>query len=210
MHCGQGIPGEAFYKGNSMRGVFVPGERLFLEDAPFYSLRTGDVVAVFDRDPFYVHRVVEISPGRAVTMGDNNDRPDAAPVTLESRFKRVVRAQALNGAVREIPGGEPGMARFRRRQRIRLVLRCASALLIPFKPLKFLRIPATSETRFRTGAVQWSCAGIPVAARSPSGRFQYLHWSKRLFFRVPAQFNPAPEAPRDAARNAAADMENPR
>ena len=198
------IPDHAFYTGNSMRGMFVTGERLDLEPVAFDSLRVGDVIAVFDRTPYYVHRVVEIAPDRAVTMGDNNPRPDAAPVTHNSYFRRVVRAHGLDGSVRDVHGGEAGMLRFRRQQR-RLRLRaCVSALLIPFKSLKFLRIPARTETRFRNGTRQWSCAGIPVAAQSPSGSFRYLHWPMRFFFRVPAQLRLDPTAdaaqPADAAQ----------
>jgi len=201
------IPDVAFYKGNSMRGMFVDGERLSLESASFDSLRVGDVVAIFDRTPYYVHRVVELAPGRAVTMGDNNPRPDAHTLVPASHIKLVVRAQGLDGSVRSVLGGESGMAQFRRQQRRRRLRVCAAALLVPFKPLKYLRIPARTVTRFRNGAVQWSCAGIPVAARSASGSFKYLHWSKRLLFRVPARClldPPAPGAPDANAASTAA------
>jgi hypothetical protein len=191
------IPDRAFYTGNSMRGMFVTGECLSLEPAAFDSLRVGDVIAIFDRTPYYVHRVVEIAPGRIVTMGDNNLRPDAAPVTPNSHFRRVVRAHELNGSVRDVLGGEAGMLRFHRQQRRRRLRACVSALLIPFKPLKFLRIPARTETRFRNGTRQWSCAGIPVAAQSPSGTFRYLHWPMRFFFRVPALLLSDSSAPGD-------------
>ena len=76
------------------------------------------------------------------------------------------------------------MEQFRRRQHRRKLRRFAGLLLRPFKPLKFLRLPASKETEFRDGTVQWNFSGIPVAARTPSGRIRYLHWSKRLFFRV--------------------------
>lgn len=175
---------EAVYTGGSMRGSFVPGETLILAETAFDTLQTGDIVAIFDRSPYYVHRVVEKNADYAVTMGDNNDRPDAARLTPDSRFKLVVRAKTLNGMEREISEGEAGMAQFRRQQRKR---RFASMLIRPFRPLKFLRLPANRETRFRDGTVQWSFAGIPVAARSPAGKTVYLHWSKRLFFRIPAQ-----------------------
>ena len=201
------IPDHAFYTGNSMRGMFVTGERLVLEPAPFDALRVGDVVAVFDRTPYYVHRIVEISPDRAVTMGDNNPRPDAAPLAPASYFRRVVRAHGLDGSVRDVPGGEAGMAQFLRQQRRRRLRACASALLIPFKPLKFLRIPARTETRFRNGTRQWSCAGIPVAAQSSSGTFRYLCWPMRFLFRVPAQLLLDPTA--DAPGTAPADDAQP-
>jgi len=148
---------------------------------------TGDVVVIFDREPHYVHRIIEINTGCAVTMGDNNDRPDAMKLTPESRFRLVVRVQGLDGSVREVPRGEAGMEQFRRQQRKVHLRRFAFLLIRPFRSLGFLRIPANTEIRFRDGTVQWNCGGIPVAARHPSGRIMYLHWSKRLLFRIPAQ-----------------------
>ena len=122
------IPDVVFYTGNSMRGMFVDGERLFLEDAAFDSLRVGDIVAIFDRTPYCVHRVVELAPDRAVTMGDNNMRPDAFPLTPASSLKRVVHAQGLDGSLRAVHGGESGMAQVSRQQRKCRLRACASAL----------------------------------------------------------------------------------
>lgn len=185
MKDGAETPERAVYKGNSMKGMFVPGETLALAGTPFESLRTGDVVAILDRQPNIVHRIVEIKPGYAVTMGDNNDRPDARPLNPGDAFRLVTEAFSLDGKRRTVEGGEAGMRQFRRQQRKRKMRRFAEWLIRPLKPLRFLRIPARSETKFRDGTVQWSCAGIPVAARGPSGRLIYLHWSGRLFFRVP-------------------------
>ena len=114
-------------------------------------------------------------------------RLGALELTPDSRFELVVRAKSLNGIERQIAGGEAGMEQFRRRQRRQKLRRFAGLLVRPFKPLKFLRLPANKETKYRDGTVQWSFAGIPVAARTPSGEIRYLHWSKRLFFRIPAQ-----------------------
>ena len=189
MGNGPETPREAHYTGDSMHGTFVPGETLALAETAFEALQTGDIVAIFERSPYYVHRIVEKNETEAVTMGDNNGRPDALRLTRDSRFRLVTEARGLDGIVRQIPGGEAGMAQFRRLQRRWKLRRFASILLHPFKPLKFLRLPANKETRFRDGTVQWSFAGIPVAARTPSGRIRYLHWSKRLFFRIPAQKN---------------------
>jgi len=178
---------EVHYTGNSMRGAFVPGEMLFLAETAFETLQVGDVVVIFERTPYYVHRIVEKNASDAVTMGDNNDRPDPLRLTPDSRLKLVVRAQSLNGTVRAVPGGAAGMEMFRRQQRRRKILRKAGILIRSIRPLKFLRIPAHTETRFRDGTIQWSCFGIPVAASTPDGKTQYLHWSKRLFFRIPTQ-----------------------
>ena len=186
MGNGPETPREAHYTGDSMHGTFVPGETLALAETAFEALQTGDIVAIFERSPYYVHRIVEKNETEAVTMGDNNGRPDPLRLTRDSRFRLVTEARGLDGVVRQIPGGEAGMAQFRRQQRRWKLRRFASMLIRPFKPLKFLRLPANKETRFRDGTVQWSFAGIPVAARAPSGRIRYLHWSKRLLFRIPA------------------------
>jgi hypothetical protein len=188
---GPGMPEKALYTGNSMRGVFVPGETLALAETAFKTLRKGDVVVMFAFAPCVVHRIVEKNAGYAVTMGDNNDRPDAWRLNPDDAFRLVTGAVAMDGTVRSVEGGEAGMRQFRRQQRKRKLLRFAGSLARPLKSLKSLRIPARTVTRFRDGTMQWCCGRIPVAARGPSGRTVYLHWSKRLFFRVPAAEAPA-------------------
>ena len=178
-------PDKAVYSGNSMRGVFVPGEMLQLARTAFEALRTGDVIVMFDRTPCVVHRIVEKNADCAVTMGDNNARPDAWKLTSDADFRLVTGVFFPDGTVRAVAGGEAGMRQFRRQQRKRNMRRFAGWLIRPLKPLKFLRIPARAETKYRDGTVQWSFGGIPVAARGPSGRTVYPHWSTRLFFRVP-------------------------
>ena len=188
MNDGPETPGRAVYTGNSMRGIFVPGEMLALAETAFETLRTGDVVVMFGRAPHVVHRIVEKNAEYAVTMGDNNDRPDAEKLMPGDAFRLVSGAFSADGTRRTVEGGEAGMKQFRRQQRKRKLRRFAGWLIRPLKPLGFLRIPARTETKFRDGTVQWSCGGIPVAARGPSGRTVYLHWSKRLFFRIPAEW----------------------
>lgn len=186
MRGGPEKPDRAVYAGDSMRGAFVPGEMLVLAETGFETLRTGDVVAMFIKTPYVVHRIVEKKARYAVTMGDNNDCPDVRKLNPDDAFRLVTGAVSPDGITRAVEGGEAGMLQFRRQQRKRKMRRVAGWLVRPLKPLKFLRIPARSETRFRDGTVQWSCGEIPVAARGPSGHMRYLHWSKRLFFRVPA------------------------
>ena len=176
---------EAFYSGESMLGVFVPGETIFLAETAFETLREGDVVAIFDRTPYYVHRIVEKNADYAVTMGDNNARPDEMKLTSASQFKLVTDARGLDGSIRKVSSGNAGMEQFRRQQRKRNLRTFAGALLRPLRPLKFLRIPANTDTKYRDGTVQWSCGRIQVAARTANGKIKYLHWSKRLFFRIP-------------------------
>ena len=189
MNDGPKTPGRTVYTGNSMRGVFMPGETLALAETAFETLRTGDVVVMLGRNPYIVHRIVEKNAEYAVTMGDNNDRPDAERLMPDDAFRLVTGAFSADGTLRTVEGGEVGMKRFRCQQRNRKLRRFVGRLIRPLKPLGRLRIPARTMTKFRDGTVQWSCAGIPVAARSPSGRTVYLHWSKRLFFRIPAERN---------------------
>lgn len=180
------VPDKAVYTGDSMRGVFEPGETLVLTETSFETLRAGDVVAIFGREPYIVHRIVEMHAEYAVTMGDNNDRPDPVNLTPDACFRLVADAVSPDGTVRLVAGGDAGMRQFRLRQRKRKMLRPAGWLARLLKPLGVLRIPARAEAKFRDGTIQWSCGGIPVAACRPNGRIVYRHWSKRLFFRVPA------------------------
>ena len=176
---------KAIYTGNSMRGLFVPGETLCLAEKGFESLREGDVVAILSRTPGIVHRIVEKNAEYAVTMGDNNDRPDAMKLRSGADFRLVIGAISPDGSFRPVHGGEAGMKQFRRQQRKRRLHRLIRNAMDPLRPLKRLRIPANRETRFRDGTLQWCCGNIPVAARTPSGRTEYLGSWKRLFFRIP-------------------------
>lgn len=54
---------KAIYTGNSMKGVFVPGETLSLAEKGFETLREGDVVAILSRTPHVVHRIIEKKGG---------------------------------------------------------------------------------------------------------------------------------------------------
>ena len=177
----------AFYTGGSMRGMFRDGDLLDLRAEPFDSLTPGDVVAVFDREPFYVHRVVRRTADRVVTMGDNNLTPDKLELTPDSSFRLVVRRHAPDGATEDVARGADGMKRFRLQQRKRRAFALFQRTISVFRPLKGLRIPAREASRFRDGSVQWSWHGVPVAVRRKNGRVVYLKWSRRMVFRVPEE-----------------------
>jgi len=177
----------AFYTGSSMHGMFRDGDLLDLRAEPFEALTPGDVVAVFEREPFYVHRVVRRTADRAVTMGDNNLTPDKLELTPDSAFRLVVRLHTTDGRTIEVARGAEGMRHFRRQQRKRRMFAVFSRMLAVFRPLKGLRIPAREASRFRDGSVQWSWHGIPVAVRRNNGRVVYLKWSRRMVFRVPEE-----------------------
>ena len=183
-------PGEAstaYYTGSSMRGMFRDGDLLDLRAEAFESLTPGDVVAVFDREPFYVHRVVRRTADRVVTMGDNNLTPDKLELTSDSAFRLVTRRHTVDGGTVEVARGADGMRRFRRQQRKCRLFAFFMRVLAVFRPLKGLRIPAREASRFRDGTVQWSWHGVPVAVRRNNGSVVYLKWSRRMVFRVPEE-----------------------
>lgn len=179
---------QAYYTGNSMRGMFEPGDMLILKRIAFELLECGDIVAVFDRSPFYVHRIVDKTQQQAVTMGDNNDRPDTMFLTRKSKFllvEGVIPVGTTTDFVFPVKGGRIGMVQFRRQQRIRRTIRLILRIMREIRWIGRFRIPAKKETRFRDGTIQWSFGSIPVAARNPSGRTKYLSSWKRLLFRIP-------------------------
>jgi hypothetical protein len=175
----------AIYTGNSLKGMFVPGETLCLAERGFETLREGDVVTILSHTPHIVHRVIEKKADYAITMGDNNDRPDTMHLSPETSLRLVTGAISLDGTFRSVKGGQSGMEQFRRQQRKRLLRRVILNTMRPLRPLKSLRIPANREARFRDGTVQWCCGNIPVAARNSLGKTEYLGSWKRLFFRIP-------------------------
>ena len=107
-----------FYTGNSMKGVFAPGDTLELEAVPFSELRPGDIVAI-DAERPYVHRVIRIEKGRIITQGDNNPQPDEQPLTPDRSFQKVTGAAAFDGSPRRFRSGENGITDFRHHQRRR-------------------------------------------------------------------------------------------
>ena len=179
---------QAYYTGNSMKGMFEPGDILILTKIPFDMLECGDIVAVFERTPHYVHRIIDRSPQQAVTMGDNNDRPDTVFLSRKSRFllvEGVIPVGTTTGIVLPVAGGYMGMRQFLRQQRIRRTIRLILRIMREIRWIGCFRIPAKHETRFRDGTIQWSFGCIPVAARNPSGQTKYLSPWKRLLFRIP-------------------------
>ncbi len=194
---------KAIYTGNSMKGMFVPGETLCLAEKGFETLREGDVVAILSLTPHIVHRIIEKKADYAITMGDNNCRPDTMKLSCETALRLVTGAISLDGTFRPVKGGEAGMEQFRRQQRKRRMCRVILNTLRPLRPLKSLRIPANREARFRDGTVQWCCGSIPVAARNPVGKTEYLGFWKRLFFRIPksASNMPANNTPQKRRTN---------
>jgi hypothetical protein len=183
---GNELPDRGVYHGNSMSDVFADGDILIFSAVPFDRLECGDIVAVFERSPHYVHRIVRKTWDVAITMGDNNSRPDVLKLNKNSKFRFVSNYIPVGSPVlMHVEGGIKGMKQFRRQQNIIWLRHRIIHILPSLRRLGCLRIPAKKETRFRDGTIQWSFGRIPVAARNPSGRTKYLNPWKRLFFRIP-------------------------
>ena len=100
------------YTGDSMRGAFATGETLILAETAFETLRVGDVVAIFDRTPYYVHRIVEKNADCAVTMGDNNDCPDVLKLTPQKKKCRKAGSAEKKDLSRQNNAHKKGQAYF--------------------------------------------------------------------------------------------------
>jgi len=189
------LPDRGVYHGNSMSNVFVDGDILFFEEVPFDQLECGDIVAVFERSPYYVHRIVKKENGFAVTMGDNNTIPDKLELNQNSKFGFVRNYIPIKnpGTVLSVTSGTDGMEQFQRWQKHLWRKHRLVGILSPLRFFGRFRIPAKKETKFRDGTVQWSFVFIPVAARNPAGKTKYLSRWKRLFFRVPKRPADMPE-----------------
>ena len=184
---GNKLPDRGVYHGNSMGDVFTDGDILIFEEVPFDKLECGDIVAVFERLPYYVHRIVRKTWDVAITMGDNNPKPDELELNKNSRIMFVRSYIPVESPVLLLPveGGVKGMKQFHSQQRILLLRHHIMSILPLLRYLGRIRLPANKETRFRDGTIQWNFGSIPVAARNQAGRTKYLGKWKRLFFRIP-------------------------
>ncbi len=183
----------AVYYGNSMRGVFVPGDHLILTPGTFEKLRPGDVVAVKKRERPFVHRVVALMPDGAITMGDNNEFPDFRRLHPDDHWMLVRIAVAADGTLRKIAGGTVGMQLFHWHQWQRRMRTTLGRLWRRIEPFACWRLTAREDGVFRNG-VCFRCMKIFVGSRSADGRIRYVGPLQRLCFRIPA-------APRDEDRS---------
>jgi hypothetical protein len=103
------------YLGNSMRGVFMPGDNMLLMVVPHAEILLGDVIVFHnvsqrDRRELVVHRVIAISDSGLITRGDNNLHSDGLPVLPEQIVGKVIAVQ--NGPhTKAVLGGFLGLCR---------------------------------------------------------------------------------------------------
>ncbi len=171
------------YYGSSMRGVFTPGDRLQTAELPFEKLSPGDIVAIRDGTRQYVHRVIRICGGSAVTMGDNNSQADQMLLTAQCSFVLVTGIFLPDGRCKPVDNGNAGLLLFQKNQRRRKFRTFCNRFTELLKPLACLRIPVSAQRTFGDRTVFYF-RKIPVLSRSATGRIVYLSKIKRLLFRI--------------------------
>lgn len=98
-----------FVRGDSMRPLFRPGDRIVFIPCLIEELRRGDVI-IFVPDgqrERVVHRVVSTGPGGVRTRGDANPSRDPGEVRQASLVGRAVAAER-GGRVVPVAGGLAG------------------------------------------------------------------------------------------------------
>ncbi len=168
-----------FYSGESMSGVFRPGDELLCRSLPYNELRIGDVI-VFSAESgkLIVHRVIRFSDsGDPVTMGDNNPTPDRkGPGKLpEYRLVTGFRRRDLLCSVRN---GRAGMTQFYRNRLRRTILH--NGRFLEYMVPRRLRIRSLKQTVFGK-SVHFSWLGIRIAV-DDGKMLRFRHPALKLFF----------------------------
>lgn len=98
-----------FVRGDSMRPLFRPGDRIVFIPCRAEELRRGDVIIFTppDQGERVVHRVVSTGRGGIRTRGDANPRRDPGEVRQESLVGRAVYAER-DGRPIPVAGGPVG------------------------------------------------------------------------------------------------------
>lgn len=171
------------YRGNSMYRIFAPGDLLLTEPLSAGEVRRGDVIC-FDHPKGMptVHRVVgRTGGGEAITMGDNNPRPDALPLPPGHAVLRVRAVRKPSGAEIPVRGGARGMLTFRlnrmRRAGARLSAMAAGAL----RRINPFRLSLNYPVRFGEEEI-FFFHNRAVAKRIPNRNVTWLSpWFRALF-----------------------------
>jgi len=108
------------YTGNSMLGVFQPGDAIVTCPVDFADIQVGDIV-IFLAPPAYkmptVHRVIEKNASRLQTQGDNNLSADPYQLECTTKFRLAIKLVRQNVEF-ELSRGPAGYAEFCRHHRM--------------------------------------------------------------------------------------------
>ena len=100
---------EIFCRGDSMRPLFRPGDRIMFAPCHVEGLRRGDVIIFTPpgQEVRVVHRIVSIEPEGVRTQGDANPCRDSGEVRQEDIVGRAVAVER-EGRVIPVAGGLAG------------------------------------------------------------------------------------------------------
>jgi len=100
---------EIFCRGDSMRPLFRPGDRIRFVPCRAEEVRRGDVILFTPqgRDERVVHRVISTGPEGVRTQGDANTCRDAGELRQENIVGRAVAVER-GGRVIPVAGGRAG------------------------------------------------------------------------------------------------------
>jgi signal peptidase I len=106
---GKKASGAVFCRGESMRPLFRPGDRIRFVPCRVEEVRRGDVIIFTPpgQEERVVHRVVSTGPGGILTKGDANPCRDTGEVRQEQIVGRAVSVER-NGRVNSVAGGISG------------------------------------------------------------------------------------------------------
>lgn len=174
-----------FYFGNSMLGVFLPGDELRSEKVEFSDIARGDIICFECGEKMIVHRVIAKTADHLTTMGDNNPRPDAFELHANLAYLRVIgfRRRGREFAARNGMSGRCQFQANRLRRRVRNSLRGIAvpllALYLPVFGLRKLEMVKYADERhyFRRGRL--------IAVVRKDGRIMFRRWYYRLIFYLP-------------------------
>lgn len=124
---------DLYFKGKSMRGVFLPGDRLRIETTSMQNLEAGDII-VFNRgEQDIVHRIIQHRGDRLVTWGDANPLADAQAV-LPGQLRGRVIGFNRKGKEKRVQNGPRGLKKWRRNQRFWQIIFALSRFVDRFVP----------------------------------------------------------------------------
>lgn len=180
---------QAYYFGNSMKGVFRSGDALELAECAWDDLQIGDIVAVQTPELLYVHRVIRKENGKIITQGDHNPAPDRHCLTAEDVFQKVTGRRDRAGKRFPVSSGCGGMAEFQRHQRYL----CRVPWRRRIGAICFWRRTLLPEM-LGDDVWEWCWKGTVIARRSRKIPPHYCRSWYRLFFRLaPVKKETCPE-----------------
>lgn len=185
--------GGIFCRGDSMRPLFRPGDRIVFSPCHLGYIRRGDVI-VFDapgETSRIVHRVIAVEPDRFRTRGDANPGEDPWRLGRENLIGHVT-AFDRNGRLHPVAGGWRGRLRALVIRTIRNVDRQSSTVIHPiYRSLSRSRlldrflpdslVPRVITIRRNTGKEMQLLMGQRVIGRCLAGEKE---WKIRRPYRI--------------------------